>query len=139
MNPDTKRSTWRESSRYGIIQSRLDYWLIPQHMLYNVDNTDIISSIHSDHSVIELNLHISDANSRGRGFCKFNCQLLTDKEYVNKVKQCITDCEAKYKDTVDRGLIWDAIKMEIRGISISYSSHLAKQQKKAEEELLSKS
>ncbi len=135
MNPDTKRFTWRESSRNGIIQSRLDYWLIPQHMLYNVNNADIISSIHSDHSVIELNLDISDSNSRGRGFWKFNCQLLTDNEYVNKITQCITDCKAKYKDTVDKGLIWDAIKMEIRGISISHSSYLAKQRKKAEEEL----
>ncbi len=135
INPDTKRFTWRESSRRGIIQSRLDYWLIPQHMLYNVNNADILSSIHSDHSLIELNLQIGDTRSRGRGFWKFNCQLLTDKEYVNKVTQCIKDCKLKYKDSIDKGLIWDTVKMEIRGISISHSSYLAKQRRKTEEEL----
>ncbi len=110
MNPNTKRFTWRESSRYGIIQSRLDYWLIPQHMLYNVNNTEILSSIHTDHSLITLNLHLSVSTNRGRGFWKFNCQLLTDKEYVNKVTQCVNECNEKYKNSVDKGLFGMQLK-----------------------------
>ncbi len=138
MHPDTKRYTWRESSRHGLIQSRLDYWLIPQHMLYNVNNTDIMSSILSDHSMITLGLHLGNSNNRGRGFWKFNCQLLTDSEYVKRVTECINECNVKYKHTVDKGLIWDAVKMEVRGISISYSAYIAKQRKKTEEELYKK-
>ena len=138
MNPDVKRYTWRESSRYGLVQSRLDYWFIPQHMLYNVKKTDILSSILTDHSMISLELYIGNSNNRGRGFWKFNCQLLTDTEYVKRVTDCINDCKEKYKYSIDKGLIWDSMKMEIRGISISYSAYLAKEQRKMEEELYSK-
>ena len=111
--PDTKRFTWRESSRQGLIQSRLDYWLIPQHLLYNVKNSEIMSSIHSDHSVISLNLQIGDKKSRGRGFWKFNCRILTDNEYIKHVTDCIAQCKERYRNMDDKGLVWDSIKMEI--------------------------
>ena len=40
-HPGLKRYSWRDSDHHSIIQSRLDFWLVPMHMLYNLSNTDI--------------------------------------------------------------------------------------------------
>ena len=49
-------------------------------------------------------------------------QLLTDKEYIDKIKVCIEICNEKYKDLANKGLVWDTIKTELRGLSISHAS-----------------
>ena len=51
-NPDTRRYTWRR--HFSLTQSRLDYWIIPQELVYAVENTDIKASIKTDHSIITL-------------------------------------------------------------------------------------
>ena len=129
-HPGAKRFTWRDSSHGSVIQSRLDFWLVPMHMLYNLSTTDIQCGILSDHSLISLSLKTSSTDSRGRGFWKFNCQLLSNNDYVRKIKECLASCRDKYKDMTDHGLKWDAIKMELRGASISFASFLARTERK---------
>ena len=125
-HPNEKRYTWRESNKNGLIQSRLDFWLIPVHMLYNLNYSEINCGILSDHSIITLSFTLNEPQKRGRGFWKFNTQLLTDKVYTERVKECIEQCNTKHANLENKGLLWDTMKMEIRGISISYASHKAK-------------
>lgn len=77
---------------------------------------------------------MSGNNSRGRGFWKFNTSLLQEVEYLEKVRQCIKDTIKQYatpnqdllskevKLSIDDQLFFEMLKMEIRGISIAYSS-----------------
>lgn len=125
-NEDSKRFTRREMSRSGLVQSRLDYFLISAHMLYALDTVKIKPSIKSDHSLISLSFKDNDYQKRGRGFWKFNVQLLRDITYIQKVNECIESSRMTYKDTRNKGLLWDLIKCEIRGLTISYSSHISK-------------
>ena len=58
---------------------------------------------------------------RGRGFWKLNCSLLQDKNYVEMIKNTISEtvqenCQAH------PALLWDTVKCKIRGASIAYSS-----------------
>ena len=53
-NPDTRRYTWRGLTRQGRVFSRLDFWLISAHMIYDLIKTDISPSIKTDHSIITL-------------------------------------------------------------------------------------
>ena len=43
-----------------------------------------------------------------------------------------------YQDVVDKGLLWELVKMEIRAYTINFSKQRAKQQKNVEAELVKK-
>ncbi len=68
LNPDTKCFSRRANTRGGIVQSRLDYWLVSLHMIYNIVDTDIKPAIKSDHSLLTLSFKHKSLHSRGKGF-----------------------------------------------------------------------
>ena len=51
---------------------------------------------------------------RGPGLWKFSNSLLNDEEYVNKIRE-----------TYAQTCIWEMLKMEIRGATISFSKKIA--------------
>ena len=85
-NPTCNTFTHRENTRAGIVQSRLDYFLISEGLTYNIKKTYIKPGLSSDHSLIRLDIELSNTNKRGRGFWKFNNDLLTDKVYINLIR-----------------------------------------------------
>jgi hypothetical protein len=120
MNPEKRSYTWRQGgSASRLKQSRLDYWIVSAHMLY--DLVDIKPSTGSDHSLIDINFYKKIATDRGPSFWRFNANLLHDKVYVEQIKQKYNTVLIKYKDELDLGLKWDLIKMELRTATISYS------------------
>ena len=135
INPDRKRYSWRGMTRNGLVQSRLDYFLILSHMVYDVSNVSIEPSIKSDHSIISAEFNFDNTCTKGRGFWKFNSSLLVDKEYVTLIKETIKQSEDKYLHLDDKGLMWDLIKCEIRSKTISYSAWRSKNIKKRADEL----
>ena len=122
INPDVKRFTRREMSRCGLVQSRLDYWLISNHILYDYNRQIILPGMRSDHSIVELELNIHNTHQKGRGFFKFNAALLKDQVYVNEIKRIIQNFSEIHSNEQNYGLKWDALKSQIRGFSIAYSS-----------------
>ena len=88
-NPTGTLFTHRENTRSGIVQSRLDYFLISEGLSYAVKNTDIKPGFSSDHSLICVDMELSETNKRGRGFWKFNNDLLTDKVYIDLIKSTL--------------------------------------------------
>ena len=135
LNEDKTRFTWRGFTKISHVSSRLDYWLVSTHMLYDLEETDILPSIKTDHSLIRIIFELKDGNERGRGFWKFNHSLLKDLSFVEKVKTFLQNCSAKYKIIENKALVWDAIKCEIRGIAISYAILKSKKNRKYIEEL----
>lgn len=80
---------------------------------------------------------------RGRGLWKFNNYLLTDKDYVQKVKNVIKCVSNQYlenaesknfqcKNNMDESLFLEVLLMEIRGNTISYSSYIKKEKDQKE-------
>jgi hypothetical protein len=122
-NPELYRYTWRENTAYGIIQSRLDYFICPSSFLYNLKACEIQNSVYSDHNPITLELYIANETIRGKGLWKFNNSLLTDSDYVCKVKDILIDYKERYKNHKDHCLIWDTVKAEIRGVTISHATY----------------
>jgi hypothetical protein len=89
----------------------------------------------SDHSPACMKLKFIN-QTRGRGTWKFNNSLLTDNEFVNKEKQNINEVITEYEyDSdmdlekpektfrIDSHLLWETIKVKIRGTAISCSSY----------------
>jgi hypothetical protein len=76
---------------------------------------------------------------------KFNNNLLSDKDYVSKVKETIhsvskqylndvgkTDINFQCKDGIDESLFLEVLMMEVRGVTISYSAYKKKEKDKKE-------
>ena len=135
LNPDTRRFTWRRNS--PLQQSRLDYWMISAHLLYNMSSTEIHSSFKSDHSPILIKFECkANESARGPGFWKFNASLLNDGDYCAYIKGIIEKFKDEYNYVSDLSLKWDLIKMEIRTATIAYSKTQARLKRQYEKELV---
>jgi hypothetical protein len=86
---------------------------------------------------------------KGKGVCKFNNSLLSDFECINKVKKVIqealneynldsSDTEADFEDSsfsIYYQLLWEMIKLKIRGMTISHTSYKKRQRDEEEREV----
>jgi hypothetical protein len=134
-NPDTSRFTWRENSIHGIIQSRLDYLICPHNFIYELKECKIGNNVYSDHNPIVLELYLTMEQKRGKGLWKFNNSLLSDTDYITKVKNKLDECIQRYKEMKDHCLKWDTIKAELRGLTISHATYASKKCRQQLEEL----
>jgi len=117
-NPEIKRYTWRRKK--PLRQSRLDYWLITDVLIYKLIECDILPSIRTDHSLIQCKLTYSES-TRGKGYWKLNTSLLLDTEYEQRIKTMLIEIKPELDQIEDRNLAWEMVKQNIRKISISYS------------------
>ena len=90
------------------------------HLLNSVNDVKILPGLHSDHSLLYLDLVSGNIDNRGRGYWKFNSSLLHDTEYITIIKKVIADGKQKYAYLQNKGLKWDIIKMDIRSATIPY-------------------
>ena len=65
-NPDTRRFPWRRKTPFK--QRRLDLFLLSNSMQENIESTDIIPSVGSDHSAIKIKLCSLQEGSRGQEY-----------------------------------------------------------------------
>jgi hypothetical protein len=136
--PNGRKYTWRQSS--PIKQSRLDYFLVSEDLFSLMKNTKIIPGYKTDHSAITFTFSASLAR-RGKGYWKFNSQLLRDFVYVEKVKTCIKETVSEYylsgdindllnvELTCNDQVFFEILKMKIRSISISHSITKTREEK----------
>ena len=111
-NPETKRFTWRQKNPF--IQRRLDFWLTSDICQDDVDETDIIPSINSDHSAIVLHLNTIGKQNHGPSYWKFNNSLANDTDYVLLMNQSIPVWLDEFKEVTDKRVLWDLIKYRVR-------------------------
>ena len=74
----------------NIIKCRLDFFLVSQNLLSNVNNIEIISGFRSDHSAVKMDLSLNK-NPKGPGLWKLNCSLLNETNYVDSIKSVIKE------------------------------------------------
>ena len=119
-NPDITRFTW-ERTNPGIC-CRLDFFLISESLCPNIHEAEIHPGYRTDHRMITVKISTT-TNLRGPGFWKLNTNFLTESEYVELIRKTIQDVSKEYREhrEVDKILLWDVIKMEIRAASIKYA------------------
>ena len=122
-NPTTRRFTWRQ--RNPFIQRRLDFWLISDVCQEDIEGTDIIPSINSDHSAIILHFNNIDPQKHGPSFWKFNASLLSDENFVLLINQSVPLWLDEFKEVIDKRVLWDLIKHRIRRLTINYRKEQA--------------
>ena len=137
LNPEIRRYTWRRPN--PLQQSRLDFFLISESIVQNVEDADILHGYRSDHSMIVLNFSFGKLEKR-RSYWKLNTSLLKDSKYVEEIRQEIRDVIDEYAVPVyDRNaicniperdlqfvisdqLFLDFLLMKLRSKSIAYAS-----------------
>ena len=134
-NEDKRQFTWRSFTKNGRVSSRLDFWLISSHLMFDVENTVIEPSIKTDHSLIKINLNLKKTPERGRGFWKINNSLLMDKDYTKLINSLLENCSAKFQNVQNKALVWDCIKCDIRGATIQFAVKKAKEKRQYETNL----
>ena len=132
INPDIHRFTWRQKNPK--IQCRLDFFLVSQSLVTNVNKADIKPGYKTDHSLIIIELGLNQ-NQRGRGFWKLNTSHLRELDYINEVRTSIEETKAEYQDTVNPALYWEMIKLKVREKSLEFASVRKKRLKRREIEI----
>ena len=117
--------------------------MISESLSNVIENFIFKPGYRSDHSAVILELKFNSFE-RGRGLWKFNNSILTDKICVDKVKKTIERMKIQYDYSdnlyicsgntkeVGDSLFLEVLLMEIRGLSIFYSSYKKKEQGKME-------
>ena len=142
-NPKKSSFTWHSRSK-PIKQSRLDYFLVSSDIGDICHKTSITPGYRTDHSMISIEIRFTQQKS-GRGLWRFNNSILRDIEYVNEVKQCIRKTLSQYKTknpetadnmfTINDQLLFETLKLEIRGITIPYCATKKRKREEREKEL----
>ena len=90
----------------------------------------------SDHAALILTICFDEETMpRSPGYWKFNNSLLSDNEYIALLRSKIPEFVEKYKEVEDKGLFWEMVKIEIRGLTVRFSKFKAKRNRD-EEKLL---
>ena len=133
-NPDVRKYSWRRKTPE--IHCRLDFFLVNQSVATITKSADIVPGYKTDHSMITLYISLH-SNQRGKGFWKLNTSLLSDNEYVKKIKATICQTKTCYENdpTVSPALLWEMIKLKVRESSLSYSAMKKKTVCKKQDEL----
>ena len=126
-NPEIKRFTWRQKK--PLIQRRLDFWLISEICQEDIEKSDIISSINSDHSAIILHFSSISKQKYGLSFWKFNASLTEDMNYVALLTKSVPEWLAEFSAVTDERVLWDLIKYRIRQFSIKYSKEKTREKR----------
>ena len=132
LKPNIKSYSYE--SKFFKVKSRIDYFLIANNLTNLVQNVGTKTAITPDHKAIKLCLK-PFKSTRGSGLWKFNNSLLKDAEYVNLISDKYPIIREKYADIADKRLKWEMIKMELRGVTISFAKHKAKNFNKQELDL----
>ena len=132
-NPDKHLFTWY--SKHLKVSSRLDYFFISEHLSNRIIKCNISPSILTDHRLVQITLQLNKDQTRGAGYWKFNTNLLHDKEYIKLVTNIIEKIKLDMHACHNKGLVWDVMKMHIRGETIKYCTYKNKKQKELENRL----
>ena len=144
-HPQARIFTWHCKNK----QSRLDYFLLPSSLIDSVKLTSIKPGYRTDHSLVELTVEFC-TQKKGPGIWKFNNSLLRDQTFVEEIKNCIKETILEYSSpnlentasedlefVIDDQLLFETIKLKIRGKTIAYSAEKKRNTDK-EEKLLEK-
>ena len=123
LKPNTKSYSYE--SKFLKVKSRIDYFLIAKNLTNLVQNVGTKTAITPDHKAIKLCLK-PFKSTRGPGLWKFNNSLLKDAEYLSLISDKYPIIREKYTDIADKRLTWEMIKMELRGVTISFAKYKAK-------------
>ena len=110
--------------------SRTDYIFGHKSSLRRFKETEIISSIFSDHNVIRLEINYRKKTVKTTNTWRLNSALLNNQEITEEIKEEIKKhIETNDNKNLKSQNLWDAAKAVLTGKFTAIQSHLKKQEK----------
>ena len=90
-------------------------------------HTDILASLSSDHSPILVSLMKSAIPQRGRELWKFDCSLLQNVKFIDKMKNHVTASLNNFDEENIRNeqIRWELLIYEMRKFSENFSKQIS--------------
>lgn len=121
LNPEISKYSWFSSNHN--YKSRIDHWLIANHLLAYDISSDISAAPLTDHRVILLQIKPNGNNIHSHTYWKFNSSLLKNN-YCQKIKLYKEYANSEERTTATKK--WEFIKYKIRQFTISFSKTIKK-------------
>jgi len=128
--PDKKRFSFRQPNPRR--SRRLDYFFISNSLQDSVLNSDILTSLSSDHSPVLVSFDDTITESKGSSYWKFNSLLLKNPEICAEIIDVIKKTKREF-ESIDPQLKWELVKYKVRCVCIDASKRLAKEKKRRTE------
>ena len=127
-NLKKRRFTFRQNHLSGYIQRRLDYFFVSNSLQEAIKSADILATFSTDHSPTFITLSKLNEFTKGKGLWKFNNSLISNENYVEKMKNHVSDILnfLNNENIKDDQVIWEYLNYEIRKFTIQFSKRLAK-------------
>lgn len=119
----------RFTFRRGSYASRLDLFLISNHLSESVGHSDPKIVAHSDHSMISICVTKNPSARRGPGLWRFDSTLLSKPDFVNLVSQFLENWEPP-PELTDPCSIWEWQKFDLKRLILQYTETANSQEKK---------
>ena len=122
-NPDKKQYSWMKLEKKRTLASRIDYALVSQNIIQNIENVTYIPGIKTDHSAVFVALDLIGYD-RGKGYWKMNTKYLRDEEYVKEMN-VLLDQKIETSKKLDKSKRWEYIKNQVTEKSKSFAPNRA--------------
>ena len=118
-NPDIRRYSWFRN-KPNRVASRLDMAIVSDEVARCVPNIMYFTGLHTDHSALFLAVEFSK-QERGVGYWKFNCNLLSDIDFVQYFNVFITE-KIQELEAAGPNEKWERLKCAMRDEAIKYAN-----------------
>ena len=105
-HPETLSFTWRKFNTTK--QARLDYFLVSENIVSQVNDSHIGNKYKSDHSIVILSMKNSPF-IHDRSYWKFNKSLLKSQEFITQIKETISNTKKTIRRHA-RSYLWKHLK-----------------------------
>ena len=122
LHPSVKDYTFF-SSRHSSF-SRIDYFFVSPVLVKYTSSVTILPMLLSDHSPIIFSLENFSGSAKVKRW-RFNTTLLQNKDFLTCIWEKVSEfIQHNFQSEVNPHILWESIKCHIRGVCISFSSHL---------------
>ena len=122
-----------EKTRFLVLLNKgLIFFLLSNILQEPILKTDALASFCTDPSPMFFSLQLKLMPTRGKGFWKFNNSLTSNAEYVEKMKNQISETlrMLDQEKITDKHLGWEYLRNEIRKFTMNFSNNLVKEENK---------
>lgn len=111
-NPQSLMYTW--SNRDRSQQSRIDFWLISEHIKERVEFVTIEPSVLTDHKGISIQINVLACQSSRvkRGYWKLNNSLLKHNDFCEQIKNLIVEYWQQASLIQTYGKLWEQTNLK---------------------------
>ncbi len=132
-NKGKRLYTW--SHPRPLVRCRPDYFIISKQLEKQVKKTQILPSLKTDHSIIDLNFMI-DGPKRGPGFWKLNTSVLREEQYISEINTLLNKIWNDSEDMKNLNTRFDWLKYNVRKHSIVYCKKRAREKRIQEHKII---